>query len=181
MNRRGFTLVEMLVATGIFVIGFTALYTMFLIGVRNRVQAEAITATSLVADAVVARLRSEAAIVPAAAPSLYIGDGDADNGAEGASPCAADDLFFAYVDQPGVFYRVMNATDLLGTDGVDADALRLDLLVGQLGIPQTQVSVEDLQRRYGIGPLAPDLAIAELERRHLLRRYDAVVLRQATR
>ena len=49
--RNGFTLLEMLIATGIFLFGFMAVYALFLIGVESRQKAEQITRTSLAADA----------------------------------------------------------------------------------------------------------------------------------
>jgi len=198
MNRRAFTLIEMLVATAVFVLGFAALYTMFLLGVRNRVQAEALTNTSLVADAVVAEMRLAAgteragSITPPALPSDYVGDGNAENGPEVfpvGSPDSYDvqNPFFAYPEQPGVFYRVMQVTGLVDSDGdgvpedddPTADALRVHLLVGQLGIPRDSTSIDELRRRYGLGATLSGQEVVEaLVERHLLRPYDAVVLRR---
>jgi len=205
MARRGFTLIEMLVATAIFAVGFTALYAMFLAGMRNRALAEATTRTSLAANSLIGDMRlacgtERAGTLPASSlPPLalhYIGDGDAENGAEVAGadmqdPASISDAdvydeagrFFARDDGSGVFIRVLDASDLSGDRDGDG-AIRVTVLAAHLAIPRDSVSIAELRRRRrvpidGAIPMSVgEQVIRDLERRHILHRYDAVIHRR---
>ena len=88
MNRRGFTLVEMLVATIVFLIGFVAVFGLFLGGMRFRKLSEDTTRASLAASCLVDEIRISAGGSGQAspstsaplAPSVYIGTGFSSSG-----------------------------------------------------------------------------------------------------
>ena len=79
-SRQGFTLVELLVAVGIFMFGFSAIYAMFLLGARQRVIADSISTAAYASSSISAEIRlqagRESATINSAA--LYEGDGFAD-------------------------------------------------------------------------------------------------------
>ena len=83
-SQAGFTLLEMLVATFIFVIGFVSVYGLFLSGVKYRAEADAITRSSVAASNIVNEMRL-GIITP---------------------PYSTTD-FHSYRDQPGLFYQVI--------------------------------------------------------------------------
>jgi prepilin-type N-terminal cleavage/methylation domain-containing protein len=142
--RAGFTLLEMLIATGIFLFGFMAVYALFLIGVESRQQAEQITRTSIAADAMLEdwRLRFSHADYRSKAPQDFIGDGiPFDTGQQLVNgPGMADRSFAFSHNQPGVLYRVISCSDLSGdATNTNASALYLELLVlYQPGIVQSR-------------------------------------------
>lgn len=187
--RRGFTLVEMLVACGIFLFGFMTVYTMFLVGVRNRTLADATTRGATVASSIIAevRLRATNEIASAATTSIwaipknYVGDGYPDTSQAneyGNDPYNANAAFYAHPDQPGTYYRVIEATDLAGTTTNATDGVVLTLVIGQLDSNQPFLTLQQLQDRYRLGAGPFDLMIEELVRRGTLQRYDAVVHRE---
>ena len=97
MGRQGFTLVELLVAVGIFMFGFTAVYNTFLFGARHGAPADSISMSAFASASISAEIRLFAGRdgdnVTAAD---YNGDGFAQNGAEAN--------FSRYLDLPRVFY-----------------------------------------------------------------------------
>lgn len=197
--RRGFTLVEMLVACGIFLFGFMAVYSMFLVGIRNRSLADATTRGATIASSVIAEIRlkatNEVGTVGSpsawATPSNYVGDGDPDTNESGDSGSPGDwyvddACFFAHPDQPGMYYRVVSATDLQGLDA-PADGIVLTLLIGQLDSQLETLSLKQLQERYrlsGLGDVNGDGTtdhqdlLEHLVDRGTLQRYDTVIHRQ---
>src|SRR5437868_5998607 len=111
--RRGFTLVEMLVATAIFIIGFVGVFVLFLSGIRFRKLSEDLTRTALATSSLVNEIRVDAGkegIGGPAKPGDYVGDGFA----EDASDATKSDDLYPYLQQPGIWYRVMSCTDLAG-------------------------------------------------------------------
>ncbi|MDA3959673.1 MAG: prepilin-type N-terminal cleavage/methylation domain-containing protein [Planctomycetota bacterium] len=184
MIRRGFTLVEMLVATLVFMFGFVAVYGMFLIGLRNRAISDATTRCATVAQSVIAEMRLQATNeAPTAGylPEDYLGDGKPDDGGEGQqySALGAADVFFAYGDQPGVFYRIAQANDLTGDPTGTGDGIQLMVLVGMLESNAATLSMDEIQRRFRLTGTTPlSAVIDELLRRGVIQRYDAVIHRQ---
>ena len=180
MRSRGFTLIEMLVATGVFLIGFTAAYTMFLAGTKARVQADGILRMSLAASSIVEEIRLEAGrekagtsrTVPAATtcppypPSDYVGCGFA---AIGTEPVAANpapslaDPMYRYDLQPGIWYRVLKCVDEKGDadtlDSALATTLQLDLLLIWNPLPDPTMTMQDLITRQRIDKLPDYIAI----------------------
>jgi prepilin-type N-terminal cleavage/methylation domain-containing protein len=128
MNRRGFTLVELLVATAVFVFGFTAAFGMFLAALRYRTLADDTVKLSLAASS----LPEEMAIgmvdtvVPLpAAPSHYLRTGSLLVYPGGAT---SDDLL-PYPGVPGSWYTVESATDVLGGDDAASTTVHARILV----------------------------------------------------
>lgn len=201
--RRGFTLVEMLVASAIFLFGFMTVYSMFLVGVHNRTLADATTRGATVASSVIAEIRlgatneaaSSATTSAWATPSNYIGDGFPDQtdrpGVDrSGTPITDAELvtdpyndqasFFAHPDQPGMYYRVIAASDLAGNDQ-PTDGVVLTLVVGQLDSNRPNLTMDFLHQRYNYpsGTDYPSM-IDSLVQRGILQRYDAVIHRQVS-
>lgn len=194
--RRGFTLLEMMVSALIFTFAFVSIYVMFLVGMRHRTESEAATRSALAASSIIADVRLRAGTEPGGPkrPAHYLGDGDAADdaelgGSDGVDPGAlsAADLhqlsnrLFGYPDQPGLFYRVIDAQDLHGgRDDERTDALRLSVVVGHLGVDRPSVTVEELRRRFRMDPALDGAAVVEeLCDDQVLHRYEAVVHRRA--
>ncbi len=129
-TRKGFTLTEMLVATTVFMIGFVAVYGLFLAGTRYRRIAETETSLSLAAGSLIAQWRLTVGRENGStqyAPSEYVGDGDPTNGPE--------DEFFHYPDNPTIWYRVHACTDLTGNrTTTNSLTIRMDIRFLDLGI-----------------------------------------------
>jgi len=183
MRRHGFTLIEMLVATAIFAVGFVAVFGLFLAGIRFRKMSEDLTRCSLASSSLVSEFAIDAGRETAApcAPSLYEGDGFADT----ASTHDSDpDMLGRYRAQPGVFYRVEKATDLLGQDDPLTTVVRLKVLIVPWATADTTVSLTNIAKRLQIvdasGTLMTDpIAIgSDLARRGLAMRTDAVITRR---
>jgi len=199
MPRRGFTLIEMLVATVIFAVGFVAVFGLFLAGIRFRKQSEDLTRCSLAASSLVSEFAIDAGRESAApmAPDDYVGDGFA-GGVPSAADGPAKEVLVPYRAQPGVFYRVETCTDLEGTpigpnlSSVDASlstVLRIKLLVVPWATGDAMVSLVDiakLQLRDSATGTAlwtspdddPVRIATELTKRGLAMRTDAVVTRR---
>lgn len=187
--RRGFTLIEMLVASGIFLFGFMAVYSMFLIGVRYRTQADATTRGATVASSIIAEIRlratNESAEVAGstawAIPSNYIGDGFPTTtlpGEQPTTPWSPTATFFAHPDQPGMYYRVTNATDPADGDG-DSDTILLTLVVGQLESGDAELPFSEIAQRFRFpSPTDHEAMVDALVARDTLQRYDAVIHRR---
>lgn len=195
MPRRGFTLIEMLVATVVFAVGFVGVFGLFLAGMRFRKQSEDLTRCSLAASSLVSEIAIDAGrdgqtdAHPPEEPSAYVGDGFAgvSHPAGAPAPLADDDaaILAPYRAQPGIFYRVESCTDLVGTDLPDTTVIRLKLLVVPWATVDPTISLLDIARRLqlrepGTGTLLTDpTAIAsELTRRGLALRTDAVITRR---
>lgn len=203
MTRRGFTLLELLVAVGVFIVGFVAAYGLFLTAVRNRAQAEAITRTSLAATSLLAEMRlvagREGAVlrIPNRAPdppASYGGDGFAHNGQEDVT-----EGLVRYPDQAGIWYVViggmpplpdpvdLSPSDLAGSDSnAQTVAIKLALLIMHCPIDGTVVnnrsrlSWQTLKDRFRLNSNKPEEAMQELRNRHLAQVYEAVIHRQAS-
>ncbi len=199
MRRRGFTLIEMLVATVVFAIGFVGVFGLFLAGMRFRKQSEDLTRCSLAASSLVSEFAIDAGRESAGPkePEEYVGDGFAE--AAGPADGTANTLILVpYRAQPGIFYRVEHCTDLLGADsgtnslGEEAamtTVLRLRLLVVPWATVDPTISLDDLAKRlqlrspvdnaplWGTGA-SPDAIASELVRRGLALRSDAVITRR---
>ena len=158
MRRSGFTLTEMLVATIVFLVGFVAVFGLFLAGMRFRKLAEDTTRASLAASCLIDEIRLDAGggmTAAPKAPSEYVGDGFADAVAGGLNEGSADssapqDPLFAYRSVPGVWYRVMKATDLNGkadSTAARTTVLHLKLLVVPFSTSESDLTFETLNRR----------------------------------
>jgi prepilin-type N-terminal cleavage/methylation domain-containing protein len=162
--RRGFTLTEMLVATIVFLVGFVAVFGLFLAGMRFRKLAEDTTRASLAASCLIDEIRLDAGGGMTGAPKQpqdYVGDGFADVAAGGLEEGSADssapnDPLFAYRSVPGVWYRVMKATDLNGS-GTNArtTVLHLKLLVVPFATSDNPLTFATLNSRLGLVRTGP--------------------------
>ena len=102
----------MLITAGIFLFGFMAVYSLFLIGVEARREAESITRTALAADAMLEdwRLRFSQSDYRSSAPGRFVGnaqplDIDGDTGAEVTQGASTDEVYFYRNSQyPGVLF-----------------------------------------------------------------------------
>ena len=106
---RGFTLVELLVAMGVFMIGIMGVFGLFLGGVRARDQAESLTRLSFGATSLIEELRLDA--VADRPASDWLGDGYTANGREPI------DQLSPYPDVPGMFYVVDAAENAVNPQG----------------------------------------------------------------
>ena len=125
LNRQGFTLLEMLIAAGIFLFGFMAVYSLVLIGAESRQKAESITRTAVAADALLEdwRLRFSVSDYRSKEPIGFVGDGNPLDGAEGGS-------FHTSPEHPGVLFQVIDCSSLSGDENdASTSALYLELLV----------------------------------------------------
>jgi prepilin-type N-terminal cleavage/methylation domain-containing protein len=192
----GFTLLEMLVATGIFLVGFSAAYGLFALGMYYRQQSESLTKSSLAANALMDEFRLESGLEgtrPApynqetapCKPPLYVGDGFAGNKAEGTP--LAPDVLFPYRPLPGVFYVVTRCTDLAGGDDALTTTLHLTLVVVPLPIDDNKpIPITELRRRFRINPTSGtnsatnDVIIDELVKRGIAFRFHSALLRRAS-
>jgi len=192
-SRRGVTLIEMLVATAVFMIGFTAAYSLFLFGMRNRALSDATVRGTLVATSQIAAMRLFATHEPATSatisvpytPRTFVGDGDPRNGNELAGGGIYDlsNRFFAHPDQPSTYYRVVEATDL-GDDPIALDAVgyRVVLVVGTVGRVGDEQTLLELCDRFRIDTTAGgEAALQALLERGSFQRFDAILHRRKVR
>jgi prepilin-type N-terminal cleavage/methylation domain-containing protein len=174
----GFTLVEMLVATGIFLFGFSAAYALFLIGMHYRQQAEAMTKTSLAANALIDEFRLASGLEDNAPcqPSEYIGDGFARNG----QTTTGSQNLYPYASIPGVWYCVRTCTDASGGNEELTTTLHLTLLVTTLDLPPSSspIAISSLGRR--LGATGEDTIITAMIERGLMVQFHTAVLRRAS-
>ncbi len=153
MTRRGFTLIEMLVATIVFLVGFVAVFALFLGGMRFRKLAEDTTRSSLAASCLIDEIRACAGGIPAIPagqaasiplmPSSYLGTGF-------APPPLADspDDLYPYPSIPGTWYRVMSCTDINGDpNNANTTVLHLELVIVPFATAASSLSFTDLQQR----------------------------------
>ena len=115
MVRRGFTLVELLVATGVFVIGFAAVFSLFLSGMRFRKLADDTTMTATLASSLLTEIYLDSGRIPTApspppppgagpaAPDEYDGDGF---GHDVAVTTWDATPLYSYAGVPGTSYRI---------------------------------------------------------------------------
>jgi prepilin-type N-terminal cleavage/methylation domain-containing protein len=155
--RRGFTLVEMLVATIVFLVGFVAVFGLFLGGMRFRKLAEDTTTSSLAASCLIDEIRTKAGGVPTGAtvgsplpPSAYVGTGFATSGSAGGAAGGAGTLYplYPYPPIPGTWYRVMSCTDINGDpNNVNTTVLHLELVIVPFATSASTLTFGDLQNR----------------------------------
>jgi prepilin-type N-terminal cleavage/methylation domain-containing protein len=194
MSRRGFTLVEMLVATIVFLVGFVAVFGLFLGGMRFRKLSEDTTRASLAASCLVDEIRTNAGGSGTAspstssplAPSAYIGTGFATPGSSGGSSGASEALttpLYAYPAVPGTWYRVLNCTDINGsTTNAQTTVLHLQLFILPFTTTAVSLSFADLNHRL-LNDMQPALTTVdqiadELTRRGVGFRYQSVITRR---
>ncbi|MFW5698783.1 MAG: type IV pilus modification PilV family protein, partial [Planctomycetota bacterium] len=180
MSRRGFSLLELLVATGLFLFGFSAVYALFLRGVHARHEAELSTRCSIAAGSLLAEIRLRAGRETTGTlprePADYRGDGMAD------TPDTGIDNLYPYLDQPGVWYCVRYCTDLTGDDhNAYANALHLNLVViHQPGWSNADpVPIADFARLINIRDKTdPQEILDEAVSLGVAQSYDAIIMRQ---
>ncbi|MEK7415291.1 MAG: prepilin-type N-terminal cleavage/methylation domain-containing protein [Planctomycetota bacterium] len=205
MRNRGFTLVEMLVATGVFLIGFTAAYAMFATAASFRVQADGILRLSLVAASIIEEIRLEAGResnpdgTPATgipfAPSTYVGDGFANVASPNESDTDINTVMYRYEPQPGIWYRVLSCVDekgdsLAGAPGKFAElatTLQLDIIIVWNPLPDPTLTLGELARRqrFDLTPYATDsekldALVDYIAKRGFALRERAVIVRRAS-
>ncbi len=200
MMRRGFTLVEMLVATIVFLVGFVAVFGLFLGGMRMRKLAEDTTRASLAASCLIDEIRAKAGGIPAPGgaagnplpPLAYVGTGFASGGAAGAGAAgAANTPLYPYPPIPGTWYRVMTCTDINGDpNNVNTTVLHLELVIVPFATASSTLSFGDLQNRLLNGvdlsaadPASANLTVAEqvadvLIQRGIAFRFQSVITRR---
>jgi hypothetical protein len=184
--RRAITLIEMLVASGVFLLGFVGALSLFTAGVSFRKQSDDLTRSSLALTSLVEELRIDAGREAGGPwpPAHYVGDGFAANGPEDAD-LAGGGTLFPYRLQPGIWYRVESCTDLAGNpDHATATAIRLSLLVIPFATTDETLTLVEigrrLQQRDDANVLLTDpQAIADrLVQRGNALRHDVVLVRQ---
>jgi prepilin-type N-terminal cleavage/methylation domain-containing protein len=178
--RRGFTLVEMLVATAVFALGFSSCFALFLAGVRYRTQAEDLTRLSLASGSLVNEIAIDSGKrlgSATGAPSEYLGRGVADG-----SPATGFDLF--PYPATGTWYRVVACTDLANGDDPASPTLHLTLLVVSFAASSPTLDLKEVARRVGtkqktVATAAEALLVAqELADRHVAVLVRTVILRR---
>jgi Tfp pilus assembly protein PilV len=183
MQRRGITLIEMLVATGIFLVGFMGVFGLFLTGVKFRKESEDLVRCSAALSSLVEEFRIDAGRegLGALPPSEFLGDGFAE---DLSADDTDDDILFTYRMQPGVWYRVVECTDLQGsTTNATATAVKMRLLVVPFATTDTSLTLSEIGRRLQArdsgGTLLTDpFAIADyLVQRGIALRNDVVIVR----
>lgn len=185
-----FTLLEMLVATGIFMFGFAAAYSLFLVGMHARQEAESLTRASLAANALLDEFKLSSGLEVGApmVPNAYLGDGFAEE-LTGANPTTNQpDTLYPYKPLPNTWYCVTSCTDLTGGQDKMTTTLHLTLVVVPIALSDTssQVKILGLRRRFSIAnptsgqaPTETDV-INELVRRGLAFRFHSALLRRAS-
>ena len=187
-----FTLLEMLVATGIFMFGFAAAYSLFLVGMHARQEAESLTRASLAANALLDEFKLSSGLETNAPviPNAYLGDGFAEE-LPGANPATATnqpDTLYPYKPLPNTWYCVTNCTDLTGGQDKMTTTLHLTLVVVPIALSDNAnpVKIRDLWRRFSIQKPTSGQALTEtdvvneLVRRGLAFRFHSALLRRAS-
>ncbi|GDY12925.1 hypothetical protein LBMAG53_18030 [Planctomycetota bacterium] len=188
-----FTLLEMLVATGIFMFGFAAAYSLFLVGMRARQEAESLTRASLAANALLDEFKLSSGLETGApmVPEKYQGDGFAED------PLVNNltDKLYPYKPLPNTWYCVTNCTDLTGGQDKMTTTLHLTLVVVPIALSTTSTFVEisSLKRRFSITIPNPiptrsngtprsveEYIVDELVKRGLAFRFHSALLRRAS-
>lgn len=191
MLRRGFTLTELLVATIVFLVGFVSVFALFLGGMRMRKLAEDTTRASLAASCLIDEIRIDAGDsgIPLP-PKAYVGDGFAKSSEiDGdVSGTGSEAQLFGYKPIPGVWYRVLNCTDLEDSpENAQTTVLKLDLLVVPFGTSDETLNFRDIDRRLDLlsdltrpqrEAATPDQFAARLVQRGIGFRFVAVVTRR---
>jgi prepilin-type N-terminal cleavage/methylation domain-containing protein len=203
--RRGFTLLEMMIATAVFVIGFVSVYSLFLAGSRYRRQADVVLASAMAAEELITTLRLRAGTEPdSLSERSYNGDGLATVDSPDGDQLAGDGgvPFFSYTERPTLYYRFVEAREL--DHLIDADGslprrsffIRLQLL--DIGAhPSDQLSLAEVARylRINVGDVdrqprdaaeleafleweEPQQQLWMLRNRDLLHQWDVIIARR---
>lgn len=184
MNRRGFTLLEMLVASMVFVVGFVAVFTLFIAGLKFRAQGDLETRSAIALRNLVEEIQLDAGTESKAPlpPSAYIGSGFADPQDKKLATSGGDDELIPCPGMPGLFYRVMSASDCTGgkqaDSNVNASVIYLRVLV--VAFPTTgnePLALKTLARRLAIRVGGDDF-IPELVRRGVATDNHVAIIRQ---
>ncbi|MBA2479453.1 MAG: prepilin-type N-terminal cleavage/methylation domain-containing protein [Planctomycetes bacterium] len=199
--RSGFTLVELLVASAVFVIGFVAVFALFLSGMRFRKLSDDTTMTAALATSMMGEIfidsGSQGGTDGPAFPSDYIGDGvakaaTAAGAVGGEIPNKMQTQLFPYQSIPGAYYRVDACTDPLlvtddpiGADNPFATAVYAEIVAICPG--GTVSTYDDYNRRVRVfSPSDARITAAdadqqigdELVNRGIAMKYRAVIVRQ---
>ncbi|NRA37041.1 MAG: prepilin-type N-terminal cleavage/methylation domain-containing protein [Planctomycetes bacterium] len=150
MLRKGFTLVEMLVATMLFMTGFVAVYSLFIAGVNYRHDADQLTDLSLASTSLISTFRLTMRDAWKDADE-FLGDGDHNTTDSGK--------FYKYPDNPGIQYRIQTAMDITGNEGTGSDTsagLRIILYLINAGPGASELSFTELHARQRVDPANPE-------------------------
>ncbi len=193
-SRSGFTLVELLVATGVFMIGFAAAFGLFLAAMKYRTMADDTTKLSLAASSIIEELAigngtSLAGFPAPKPPTAYLGAGDLPVTNSGVDPLT----LYAYPGVPGTWYTFESCTDVLGDSGnAMTPTLHVNLLVlvFTAADPSLALDLAEVNRRVRVvappsagyrGTLDAAEAVRVLDglvKRGMAMRVSAVVLRR---
>jgi prepilin-type N-terminal cleavage/methylation domain-containing protein len=188
MRRSGFTLIELMVATIVFMIGFAAVFGLFLGGVRFRKLADDTTRASLAASCIVDEIRASAGggASPGGAspnsplaPSAYVGSGFAS-----VSGGVADaTTLYPYTPIPNTWYQVTSCSNLYGdTTDKNTTVLHLQLLVVPFATSQPTLDTLYLYKHLLNSDLGPsptnDQITAELVTRGIGYQFQSVITRR---
>jgi len=106
--RSGFTLTELLVATAVFIIGFTAAFSMFLSAIRYRTFADSTARNAMAAASQMGEIYLDSGTEPGTGPvdpAKYSGNGDATNTLE-TGQTGMNTLLYTFNGIPGGMGRV---------------------------------------------------------------------------
>jgi prepilin-type N-terminal cleavage/methylation domain-containing protein len=190
--RRGFTLIEMLVASMVFILGFVSVFTLFLAGMKFRAQSDLDTRAAIALRNLVEEMQLDAGAEKNAPypPKAYLGCGFAEPsamqtvaGGNAGGTDSIDDQLFPCPGMPGLFYRVLESHDCTSgglNDDPQATVLHLRVVIVGFAISaDAQVTWRDLAKRSAI-PQTGNLGqlIQELVRRGIATDNHVAIMRQ---
>ncbi|MCS6969675.1 MAG: prepilin-type N-terminal cleavage/methylation domain-containing protein [Planctomycetota bacterium] len=150
--QRGFTLIELLAACGVFLFGFAAAIGLMTVGTRARAQADGLLRLGLAASSLPVEFALDAWLAEdpqqSPPPSAYRGDGQAEVAMPGEAQEDLDAPLYPYRPQPGIWYRVLRASDARGGDDRAAAVLRFELLVVWNPVPDETLTLRELAQRH---------------------------------
>lgn len=160
VTRRGFTIVELLIATFIFLIGFVSVYGLFLRAVQFRREGENMVRCSLAASSIVATMRLKIRADTLFSPNNYAGSGSLVSSDE-TNNGTSKEFFYVYLDQPGMFYRISEADSL--TDKTNVAKFTVQTVFLGSPAPKGFFSKTEVLQRLGVtSPTDEDQKIREL-------------------
>lgn len=184
MFRRGFTLLEMLVASMVFIVGFVSVFSLFLAGMKFRQQGDLDTRAAIAVRNLVEEIQIDAGCEASGpfAVDAYKGSGFAEP--VKGTPAPSDDEFFPCPGMTGLFYRVLESKDCSGnapgasTDTSLATVLHLRILIVAFAT-NPPLKVSDLLRRLKVQSATMDTpTIQELVRRGIATDNHVAIVRQ---